>query len=167
MNRKQLDESLAAVGAVFGGPGAGLLRERVIGDGPFELGARSGAAEAVAVRGPSLSLVQPLAGGPAVPFAEAKKAVRSSFSPRRFADPALRQALARFCALAPASGMRAEGELGWSLELEPGLSWPEFLRCDVSAGFAALSSQWSLVLLDREVRELRFRDDGLWVFLRG
>jgi hypothetical protein len=89
------------------------------------------------------------------------------FRPGGLGNPALEKALSDFSSLHEVSGTTISKASGWSLRLERGAPFPDFLRCDLSAAFTAHSSQLALLLLDRLVTEVSFEGESLWAYFRA
>ena len=96
-------------------------------------------------------------------FRPALEAKLKPFSSAPFREPALRKALEDFHALCPIRAMEVRAG-GWALVLEPGTTWPSFLRCDVAAGFASAAAL-NLLLRDRPLVELCFDGESLWAWV--
>jgi hypothetical protein len=75
-------------------------------------------------------------------------------------DESIAAALHVFDALEPLSGVQRAGT-DWSLILRRPISWPHFLRTDLSAAFSPRAAHWALVLRDARVCALDF-DGALW-----
>ena len=99
---------------------------------------------------------------------------RARFSPELFEELGLAGAFRDFARLCPVDGLISESCVGaagvveprnvWALALAEPISWPALLRLDVSAPFSAASAQSSFILLDREVVELGFTQESMWVW---
>lgn len=83
-------------------------------------------------------------------------------------DPDIERALSDFSRLVAVSQLVVEaGGAAWAVRFREAPAWPELLRCDVAASFAAQAGLLTLLLLSRSVRELEFREGRLWAMVAG